>query len=271
MTLTVQEGRPATRLHHLGSGARRVLALHCSLAHGGAWAPLAQALTGLAITAPDLPGHGDSADWDGTGDYHDHATAVAAGLLAGMSGEGPVDLFGHSFGATIALRLALAHPERVRSLTLFEPVLFCAAAHSPVFAAFVAAQADYGAAARAGDWPLAARLFNGLWGTGEAWDRLSPTLRQYLTERMPLVTSCDRVLFDDSAAILEPGRLEGLRMPVLLAEGAKSPPVIGAVMAELARRVPQAGRHRQQGAGHMLPVTHATALAPVVAAHLERC
>lgn len=267
MTLSNFANHP-TRLHRFGTGSRPALALHCSLAHGGAWATLAQALPRLTLHAPDLPGHGDSADWDGTDDYHDLSTAVSAEILNDLAQSGPLDLIGHSFGATIALRLALTFPAKVRSLTLFEPVLFCAAAASPAYPAFLASQGPYGAAAQAQDWPLAARLFNRLWGTGAPWDSLPASLRDYLTHRMPLVTSCNRVLFDDTADILAPGRLEALEIPALLAQGAKSPPIIDAVMQALASRLPHARRHIEPGAGHMLPVTHARTLAPVVAAHL---
>jgi pimeloyl-ACP methyl ester carboxylesterase len=229
---------------------------------------MAQAMPDLAITAPDLPGHGESADWDGSGDYHDLSTAVAAAVLSDLAQNGPVDLFGHSLGATIALRLALATPEQIRSLTLFEPVLFCAAADTAQFAAFLDSQEAYGAAARAQDWPLAARLFNRLWGTGDPWDTIPLARRDYLTRRMPLVSSCDAVLFHDSASILAPARLEALSMPVLLAQGAASPAIISAVMDTLGRRLPHAHRHVETGAGHMLPITHASSLAPVLARHL---
>lgn len=58
----------------------------------------------------------------------------------------PVDVIGHSFGATVALRLALERPELVRSLVLVEPVLFAAAkaAEDPRFAAFAAREGCFG-------------------------------------------------------------------------------------------------------------------------------
>ena len=51
----------------------------------------------------------------------------------------PIDVIGHSFGATVALRLAVEQPEKVRSLTLIEPVFF-AVAGQDVPASLVAAQ-----------------------------------------------------------------------------------------------------------------------------------
>lgn len=47
-----------------------------------------------------------------------HQTLLSIGVA------GPVDMIGSSFGAVVALRLATLHPERVRSLVLFEPPAF---------------------------------------------------------------------------------------------------------------------------------------------------
>jgi pimeloyl-ACP methyl ester carboxylesterase len=70
---------------------------------------------GLAFTAIDLPGHGDAAK------PHDPAAyekpVLLAGLLAALADE-PTDVVGYSLGAELSLELALAHPDRVRSLVL---------------------------------------------------------------------------------------------------------------------------------------------------------
>ena len=112
-----------------GAAARQVLALHCSLAHAGAWSGLAGALSGVSVTATDQPGHGKAADWDGKTDLHrlstDQSIAMAEVLVA--KAGGPIDLFGHSFGGTLALRIVLERPDLVRSLMLVEPVIFAAA------------------------------------------------------------------------------------------------------------------------------------------------
>lgn len=74
------------------------------------WAhPLSAA--GRRVIVPDLPAHGASAPW---------AMGVAAltDALAGLMGEGPVDVIGYSLGARLAWALALRHPGRVRRLVL---------------------------------------------------------------------------------------------------------------------------------------------------------
>ena len=56
----------------------------------------------------DMPGHGQSADWDGR---HEYQTLVAQAAAACC--DGPTHLIGHSFGATAALRLAVERPKLV--------------------------------------------------------------------------------------------------------------------------------------------------------------
>lgn len=264
-------GGVATHYRVFGAGATQALALHCSLAHLGAWAGLAQHLPGLTITAPDLLGHGRSADWDGLADFHGQATRQVMGLLATMP-SGPVHLIGHSFGATVALRMALENPERIVSLTLFEPVLFCAAraAGGPAFAAHMAAHAGFAEALQAGDKPAAAAAFQAIWGRGAPFDTLPPAQRDYIIQRIGLVAAQNTALVDDAAGLLGFGRLEGLGLPVLVLQGACSPPVIDAINTELARRLPQVARAVVPGAGHMLPITHAAECAELVGPFIAR-
>ena len=71
------------------------------------------------VVAVDLPGHGRSALPACPLTVESMARDVA-GLLVRL-GEGPAHVLGLSLGACVALRLALAAPERVRSLTLVNP------------------------------------------------------------------------------------------------------------------------------------------------------
>lgn len=254
-----------------GDGQVQALALHCSLAHMGAWAGLAKHLQSVSLMAPDLLGHGRSGDWDGISDFHSMATRQAMALLAQMP-EGRVHLIGHSFGATVALRMAMEDPDRIASLTLFEPVLFCAAraAGGPAFAAHIAHHKDFAAAYKVGDNAAAAEAFQAIWGRGDPFDALPPAQRDYIIQRIPLIAAQDPALLADAAGILAYGRLESLGVPVLLVQGAESPPVIEAINAELARRLPQVRRATVAGAGHMLPITHAADCAALVAGFLAK-
>ena len=254
-------------LREFGAG-RPVVALHCSLAHGGAFAGLAGALEGWQMIAPDLPGHGRSPEWAGKADLHDDATRGALDLLRGFGR--PVPVIGHSFGATVALRLALEMPDLVERLVLFEPVLFSAAraAGGPAFGQHLRDHAPFAEALRAGDSRAAAAAFQAIWGTGQAFERLPESQQSYIADRIHLIEAQNSVLIDDNASLLDHGRLESLGLPVLLVEGAMSPPIIGAIHDELARRLPQVSRKWLEGAGHMLPITHAGQSADAIRAFL---
>lgn len=263
-------GGVATHWRVFGAGDMQVLALHCSLAHQGAWAGLALGLPGVTLTAPDLLGHGRSADWDGRSDFHSLATRQAMGLLRAMP-DGPVHLIGHSFGATVALRMALEDMDRIASLTLFEPVLFCAAraAGGPAFADHLAAHAPFAEALEAGDLDAAAESFQAIWGRGERFCDLPTGQRRYIVDRIGLIAAQNATLLEDAAGILAYGRLESLGVPTLLVQGGESPAVIDVINAELARRLPQARRATVAGAGHMLPITHAAECAALVSEFLQ--
>ena len=246
-----------------GEGPRRAVAIHCSLAHSGAWAAVAERLgDALRIQAFDLPGHGRSGPWDEARDIMDQAVAMALGLV----GEGPVDLIGHSFGAVACLRIALERPDLARALALYEPVLFAAAREDGFDVA--ALPVSYEAALAAGDRLEAARRFNALWGAGAPWEALPERQRAALASRIHLIPAGNPALYEDRAGLLAPGRLEALAAPVLLLDGAASPPVIPAINAALAARLPNASRETVAGAGHMGPITHPDAVAAAIRRHL---
>jgi pimeloyl-ACP methyl ester carboxylesterase len=72
------------------------------------------------VLALSLPGHGESGPAaDGHAPGADLAPFVAA-FLSAVGAEAPLDLVGHSAGGAIALRLALADPARIRTLTLVD-------------------------------------------------------------------------------------------------------------------------------------------------------
>lgn len=256
--------------HWNRGGDRPVLALHCSLAHAGAWSGLAEALHGVTITAMDFEGHGRARDWDGSSDLHSDAAADAVAMALEIGGGGPVDLFGHSFGGTVALRLAVERPDLVRSLMLVEPVLFAAAkqANDPAWPPFIADHRAFGARALSGDRQGAATEFHAMWGNGESFADLPHRMQDYIRDRIHLIVAPWNVILDDASGILSPGRLEAVQVPVLLVEGGDSPPIIAAVNRALTARLPRAGRLIVPGAGHMVPISHVSSVAPAVQRHL---
>ncbi|RJE81634.1 alpha/beta fold hydrolase [Paracoccus sp. JM45] len=245
--------------HWAGDPDRPALALHCMMGSGSYWGPIATALKGrVDLQGFDMPGHGRSDDWlpaRDDPDYHTAVTRIAASFI-----ERPLDLIGHSLGATVALRIAVAAPEAVRSLTLIEPVLFAAAPD----AAQDVLDDQMRAALDAGNDQAAAQAFLSVWGAVPA--NLSPAMLRQIR----LVADTGPTLRHDRANILRDGGLEAIDAPVLLISGQKSPPVIGAIADALAVRLPDVGRAQVPDAGHILPLTHPEQVAGLIAVNLDR-
>lgn len=247
--------------HWPGNKDRPALALHCMMGNASYWGPISKALgSKLRISAPDLPGHGQSPDWPGEPDYHTYTTRAVAPLI-----DRPMDLIGHSLGATVALRIAVAAPEAVRSLTLIEPVLF-AAIRNPANDSAMRALGDLVAAGQEDE---ATRRFLSEWG-GIAWEAQPPARRQRLARQMRLVVAGNDALMHDSARILRAGGLERIDAPVMLLMGEKSPPIIADIADSLAARLPDVGRAKVPDAAHMLPITHPAQVAELIGLNIER-
>lgn len=239
-----------------GHGPRSVLAIHCSLAHSGSWRGVAAQLDDDAtITAFDMLSHGRSPDWDRKGDIHDRVTEIGASLL-----KDGMDLVGHSFGATVALRLAVESPQKIRSLTLIEPVFF--AALRPDQPELLAAldQAEGAAFAHLfekGDDVESARAFNRMWGDGKTrWAEMPETARASMVRSIHFVPASRASVYDDSAGLMRPGRLQKVQAPTVLLRGSDTRDEIAEINAALAKRLPNARSVAIDGAGHMVTMTH---------------
>jgi len=105
-----REPEPALCVHGLGGSSQNWSALMARLADT------------LAVEAVDLPGFGHSPPPD-DGNYSlaGHARAVIGLLEKGR--RGPVHLFGNSMGGAVAVKVAAARPDLVRTLTLVSPAL----------------------------------------------------------------------------------------------------------------------------------------------------
>lgn len=105
-------------VHEHGDPAGRPLvALHGVTQTGRHFAELATRLPGRRVLAPDLLGHGDSRrepPWH----LEEHVEALLERL-----GDTRADWLGHSFGARLAIEVAVRRPELVERLVLLDPAL----------------------------------------------------------------------------------------------------------------------------------------------------
>lgn len=173
---------------------------------------------------------------------------------------------GNSGGAAVALRLACERPALFRSLAVHEPPLFGLLVADPAMHAPLATVQQRVTQVvellRAGDHEGAARLFveTIAFGPG-AWEKLPEAGRRTFIANAP--TFLDEHLAPDGMT-LDLGALARFVRPVLLSRGDRSPPFFPAVVARLARALPDAVQHEFTGAGHVPHVTDPQTYADVV-------
>jgi lipase len=99
----------------------QILSIHGLTGHGQRWETLAtRHLPEIAVTAPDLIGHGRSS-W--AAPWTMEANVAALAELIVREADRPVLVVGHSFGGAVALNLAAARPDLVASLVLLDPAV----------------------------------------------------------------------------------------------------------------------------------------------------
>jgi len=254
------------RVNGGGGNPREALLLHCINAHSGAWKGLAALLENdLHMVAVDHPGHGRSPAWDERRFLHDQATEFARDALP--AGTTQVDLVGHSFGGSVALRLALENPARVRSLTLIEPVLFSTLKGTQEYGDLLAQAAPLKALIDSGQREEASRAFTDLWGNGTSWGDLPDNQRAYIKQCIHLIPASWPTLHFDADGHFSPDRLATLQCPVQIIRGDQSPKDIALVHVGLAKAF-GIEDNIVKGAGHMVPISHPQAVAGLIRSFL---
>nr|WP_322864987.1 alpha/beta fold hydrolase [Aquicoccus sp. G2-2]MEA1112208.1 alpha/beta fold hydrolase [Aquicoccus sp. G2-2] len=192
------------------------------MAHSGAWKGVAAQLGGsLHMRAFDLPGHGRSGPWTGERDMCALSTAMAADMVGA---DGPMDVIGHSFGAVVALSLAIEQPALVRSLVIIESVFVAAAlADDPELAArYGQKMKPYTDALERGDKEAAAREFLRDWGDGTPWEALPAEQRAAMAAQIHLIAANSPSVLEDRPGLVENRLIETVKVPVLLIRGQRA-------------------------------------------------
>jgi pimeloyl-ACP methyl ester carboxylesterase len=248
------------------------IALHGSASTGAQWMSLMDRLEHAhRVLAPDLPGYGASVDVAGGTRSPLRASARAIAEIIVSQGEA-VHLIGHSYGGTVALKMALVWPELVRSLTLIEPAAFHfleQGGHGDA-ALFAEIRAVEGvmAAGAASDAPDAAMAhFVDYWNGAGTWLRLGAEQRARLTPQLGAVLSNFAAGFADTTRL---DACAALTCPVQLVMGLQSKAPAQRVTELVAEAVPQARLSLIGDAGHMAPVTHPGVVSAIVERHLAQ-
>jgi pimeloyl-ACP methyl ester carboxylesterase len=215
------------------------------------------------VLAPDLLGYGDQ-PWPVGEPFHfGQDLERLTGMLASMP-DRPADLVGHSYGGLLALQLALALPERVRSLALYEPVAFGVLGDADAdLRAQLALPAYHADAAGVDEAWLEA--FIDWWNGPGAWRALpEPTRAGFRAVAWKLSQEVASLIGDTTTA----ARYATIAAPTLLLGGALTTATERRTLERLAEALPRARLELLPDMGHMGPITHAEVVNAAIAAHL---
>lgn len=243
-----------------------VLCLHGSASSSRQWRRLVTRLRHThRVHAPDLIGYG-SRRFDARGRLRldDEVDALLARLPADV---GRVHVVGHAYGGAVALRLACRHPERVASLTLYEPAQFLALFEDGLHSAearelrklhtTVVEQAG----TTFGRWRCAREFVNYGYGRN-VWKHLSTARKRRL------VAATTKVAAEFNALMVADSTLEdlaALAMPVRILCGTRTRRTAKRICERLAERIPGAYMHWLDGLKHMAPLTDGDFVSTIIA------
>lgn len=249
------DGEPVVLVHSGGFSARQ-------------WRKLGEALASThRVLAPDLLGYGASSPWPRGAPFQLRQDLAALEALLDTLAA-PAHLVGHSYGGLLALKLALSHPARVRSLALYEPVAFGILdepADAEARASLLLVQDGYRLADDGAD-DVWLGKFVDWWNGPGAWNLLAEAARasfravgwKVFQEVLSIgADRTDRATFANIAA------------PTLLLSGERTPFTERRVVEKLAATLPHAKLEVFAGMGHMGPITHAAIVNGAIAAHIR--
>jgi pimeloyl-ACP methyl ester carboxylesterase len=256
----------------LHSAREQVIALHCSGAGAAQWRRLSDALAAeYQLIAPEHYGCDSVGPWTGHGAFT-LADEAARTISLIDSADRKVHLVGHSYGGGVALHVARERPERIASLTLYEPSAFhllkqLGRPGATALAEIVAIAGKTGEAVAAGDNRAAAAAFVDYWGGPGAWEALRPALQDALIRWAP------KAPLDFAALINEPmlaGAYTRLPFPILIIRGEHAPPPTRLIADALHSLLPAPHLTVVAGAGHMGPLTHAAEVNALIVRHVAK-
>lgn len=246
-----------------------VLLLHSGGFTSRQWKKLAEQLApSHHVLAPDLIGYGPNGPWP-VGkpfDFHQDVDAVAALLDA----TDPAHVVGHSYGGLLAMHLALAHPDRVRTVSVFEPVTFGILdepADAEARAELVGfEQHPYAPDAHGIDERWLAGFVD-WWNGPGAWQTLPEPTRASMRSVGWKLSEEVRSLAADRT---DRAGYAKVTAPTLVLRGDRSPLAARRTADKLAAALPNARHTVFTGLGHMGPITHAALVNAAIAEHVAR-
>ncbi len=248
-----------------------VVFLHSGGGSGAQWKGVVKSLGGRwrSITM-DHYNHGGTDPWPGAPEERTHdAEAELVRAVIGHAGA-PVHLVGHSFGGSIALRVAIRDSGKLRSLTLVEPnasSVYLGAGEDPDIAMIRIFSERFLELEKAGKLEKAIQEFMDGFNAPGTWDAMPAEMKEkQLANRLCYVSGMHCNLNE----VTTPDDCRTITLKSLVIHGDRTPSYYRRVSELVAELMPNSRLEVLPGAGHMSPLSHPLQIAEILAAHLAR-
>ena len=251
-----------------GSGAPVIL-VHSSVSGARQWRRLMEDLQAdFLVRAVNLFGYGKTPPWssDWAQRLEDQAALVEAALPPDAE---KLCLVGHSFGGSVAMKVAARLSQRVRRLVLLEPnpfYLLRQAGHAAAFAEIMALRNLVKTRGPSGIWSDAAEGFAGYWGGAGTWQKMPLERREVFAQALkPVYFEWDAVMNETLTATQW---AELLPRDTLLASDPNTVRPICEITALLRQACPFWTYQQILAGGHMAPLSRPDLVNPIVRSFL---
>jgi pimeloyl-ACP methyl ester carboxylesterase len=181
----------------------------------------------------------------------------------------PANIFGHSYGGNVALRLASKQPELFRSMLVHEPGLYElnqeTLANELVAASFKAG-VEAAKIMESGQLEAGARMFVESAFGPNAWENLLEDTRKMLVANAPAFIDEAN---DPESFSVDLSKLANCSQPILITQGEYSPPAFKFMADQLEKELPQAQALTIPGGGHSPHIDRAEAYAAIIKSFIE--
>lgn len=247
-----------------------VVALHSSASSSRQWKQLAECMEHrFDVLACELPGY--AASEYTRCDLHTGMLPVAEPILNDICKFGkPVHLVGHSFGGAVAIKIALARPDLVKSLTLYEPATFHIMNNDDSrdrkhYYGIKQIEQTLASATTTGHADQGMKTFVDFWNGKSAWDSISQSARNHLAGCAKSVIADFSNLFTET---WELDCLDQLNIPTLMIMGMDSPAITQRIATQIAGHIRGAKLAMLPDLGHMAPVSDPKWVNPRIHQHI---
>jgi len=253
---------------HVSGEGPAVILLHSSLSSSKQWTVLVKRLQkNFTVINVDILGYGD-VGYDETmnsleGYRASDEIARIEKTLQHLGIENQAyHIVGHSFGGALGLKLAVEKPDKVLSLSLFEPVAFHLIEDNSEAKIILD---DLFRKVAVDDLAMAAEAFMDYWNSKGVFKSLPKRVQKSVAHEMQKVHLDSIALMSESYG---PEDISKITAPAMIMKGSESP-VLSSVLVDIVVNELSSVKQEVFDVGHMGVISHAHIIQPKIAEFIE--